>query len=57
VNGLVFIDIEAAAGLDAIGAACAVLTPVDTAEFAYPVKSARSCDCINMIAVWHHESL
>ena len=53
MDGFVFVDIKAAAGLDAIGATGAVLTPVNAAELAYPVKSARGWDRINMVTIGH----
>jgi hypothetical protein len=51
------IHVVAAAGLDAIGAARAVLAPVDAAELPYSVKLSRSCRSLNMITIWHFMSL
>jgi hypothetical protein len=57
MSGLVLIHVVAAAGLDAIGAARAVLAPVDAAELPDPVKLSRSCRSVNVITVWHFMSL
>jgi hypothetical protein len=47
------IDIETAAGFDAIAATGTILAPIDAAEFADPMEPAGSWDSLDMVAFWH----
>jgi hypothetical protein len=49
----VLVDIETAAGLDAVAAPRAVLPPVDTSKFADPVEAARCWNSMDMISIRH----
>jgi hypothetical protein len=57
VRGLMRVDIKAASRFDAIGAARTILTPVNPAKLAYPVKSSGSQNRMNMVTIGHFQSL